>query len=199
MRKTLLAAFLASSACLAVPAEAHALGPVDLEIAAKGGYAGNPGSGDPNPLGVGIGGRAGVSFLGGIYGGINLLYYFGGSSTPLPGTSASVHSLLYGIEAGYGLTLVDILTLRAQLGVGNITVSNSLSGPPLPGNVTVAGSGSVNNLYLEPGITAMLGFGLYFIGADANLLVLPGIEKNSDGSSSTETAFTLHGQVGVKF
>jgi hypothetical protein len=39
---------------------------------------------------------------------------------------------------------------------------------------------------------------MYFVGADANLLILPSIAQNISGSS-TETCFTLHGQIGVKF
>jgi len=35
------------------------------------------------------------------------------------------------------------------------------------------------------------------VGADANLLVLPGI--NTPTGSTTETAFTIHGQIGVRF
>jgi hypothetical protein len=192
MRATILVSVALCLAVLTAPTEAHALGPIDLEIAAKVGYANNPGSGDPNPLGVGLGGRAGVSFMG-AYGGVNILYYFGGTSN-VNIASVSANSLLYGIEAGYGVTLVDILTIRAQLGVGNITISSSGS----LGSVA-APSSSLNNLYLEPGLTGLLGFGTYFVGVDANLLVLPSIAKQNGGGSSTETCFTLHGQIGVKF
>jgi len=192
MRATILLPVALCLAVLTAPTEAHALGPIDLEIAAKVGYANNPGSGDPNPLGVGLGGRAGVSFMG-AYGGVNILYYFGGTSN-VNIASVSANSLLYGIEAGYGVTLVDILTIRAQLGVGNITISSSGS----LGSVA-APSSSLNNLYLEPGLTGLLGFGTYFVGVDANLLILPSIAQQNGGGSSTETCFTLHGQIGVKF
>jgi len=192
MRATFLVPVALCLAVLIAPTEAHALGPIDLEVAAKVGYANNPGSGDPNPLGVGLGGRAGVAFMG-AYGGVNILYYFGGTSN-VNIASVSAHSLLYGIEAGYGVTLVDILTIRAQLGVGNITISSSGS----LGSVA-APSSSLNNLYLEPGLTGLLGFGTYFVGADANLLILPSVAQQNGGGSSTETCFTLHGQIGVKF
>ena len=192
MRATFLVPVALCLAVLIAPTEAHALGPIDLEVAAKVGYANNPGSGDPNPLGVGLGGRAGVAFMG-AYGGVNILYYFGGTSN-VNIASVSASSLLYGIEAGYGVTLVDILTVRAQLGVGNITISSSGS----LGSVS-APSSSLNNLYLEPGLTGLLGFGTYFVGADANLLILPSIAQQNGGGSSTETCFTLHGQIGVKF
>jgi hypothetical protein len=195
MRATILLPVALCLAVLTAPTEAHALGPIDLEIAAKVGYANNPGSGDPNPLGVGLGGRAGVSFMG-AYGGVNILYYFGGTSN-VNIASVSANSLLYGIEAGYGVTLVDILTIRAQLGVGNITISSNHSGSV--GSVTASAPSSLNNLYLEPGLTGLLGFGTYFVGVDANLLILPSIAQQNGGGSSTETCFTLHGQIGVKF
>jgi len=199
MRATFLVPVALCLAVLIAPTEAHALGPIDLEVAAKVGYANNPGSGDPNPLGVGLGGRAGVAFMG-AYGGVNILYYFGGTSnlnTFGATGSVSANSLLYGIEAGYGVTLVDILTIRAQLGVGNITISRNNSGSV--GSVTASAPSSLNNLYLEPGLTGLLGFGTYFVGADANLLILPSIAQQNGGGSSTETCFTLHGQIGVKF
>jgi len=48
--------------------DAHALGPGDIELGAKVGYATNPlsGSGASNPL-FGLGGRAGFAFKGGLY------------------------------------------------------------------------------------------------------------------------------------
>ncbi len=175
---------------LATPRDAHALGPIGIEIAAKGGYATNPASsGAFNPLGVGLGGRAGITLLG-FYGGVNVLYYLGGSQDQL-----SEHALLYGIEAGYGFTLIDILTIRPQVGVGNATFSTSYSGPTV-GGANIGGSAS--NLYLEPGVTGLIALGQWFVGADANFLVLPGVSQGT-GSSTTETSFTLHGQVGIKF
>jgi len=177
----LVAALAAGAATFAGSRDAHALGPVDLEIAAKGGYGTNPFGGNLNPLGVGLGGRAGVSFFG-FYGGAGLLYYLGGSQGDV-----SSHTLMYGLEAGYNWKLT-ILTIRPQLGVGNFTGTTSLN------NV----SSSSSNLYLEPGVTALISFGTMFVGADANLLVLPDITQPG-GAKGTETAFTIHGQVGVRF
>jgi hypothetical protein len=177
------------AAVFASPREARALGPLGVEIAAKGGYGTNPDSSAPfNPLGVGLGGRAGITLLG-FYGGVNVLYYLGGSQD-----TVSEHALLYGLEAGYGFTLADVLTIRPQIGVGNATFTTSVS------NV----SASASNLYLEPGVTGLIGLGMWFIGADANLLVIPGVSQastpaNGNSSSTTYTSFTLHGQVGIKF
>jgi hypothetical protein len=178
----LLAAASAALLTGAIAGDAHALGPIDLEVAAKAGVGTNPSSGPINLLGFGLGGRAGVSFFG-IYGGVEAMYYLGGSQS-IAGENVSLHSVMYGLDLGYNFK-VTILTIRPQLGLGNFTVSTS------PGSV------SKSNLYLEPGVTGLLSFGTFIVGADANLLVLPGI--NTPTGSSTETAFTIHGQVGVRF
>jgi hypothetical protein len=198
-----IAAFAFCAGTLMMTRDARALGPVDLEIGAKVGMGTNPigaknsAPDAPNPLGFGLGGRAGVSFLG-IYGGVQLMYYFGSSQDQTIGgttLSESEHSLLYGIEAGYGLTLVDILTIRPQLGIGNYTLTGSASGSG-PGVSVNTPSQSKSNLYLEPGVTGLVSLGMWFVGADANLLFLPGFDVGP--SYDSKVAFTLHGQVGIK-
>jgi hypothetical protein len=177
--------------------EAFAFGPVDIEVAARVGGAPNPGETlqsngpgpvpAPNPLGLGLGGRAGASFSG-FYAGASVMYYFGGSQT-VAGAGAgreSEKTLLYGLEGGYDIR-VSILTLRPQIGIGNYTLSQSWT--LAASNVTV--SSNQNNLYVEPGVTALLSFGKLIVGADANVLFgLPG---------SAGAAFTADGQVGVRF
>jgi hypothetical protein len=179
----------------AMTRNAHALGPVDIEIGAKAGLGTSPvsSSGYPNPLGFGIGARAGVDFLG-IYGGVQLMYYFGGSTDEGAGVTFKDHTFMYGVEGGYGFTLIDILTIRPQIGIGNATFSSSVSGSGSSGATSVdfSGGGSKSNLYLEPGVTALISLGGFFVGADANLLVFPGLDNS-------KVAFTLHGQVGFKF
>src|ERR1700716_3017857 len=121
---TLLVTAVLGIGSVCAPREARALGPVDLEIAGKVGAGTNPfGNGFPNPLGFGIGARAGVSLLG-FYGGLGLMYYFGSGSSNVPGAGGGVsaNSFLYGIEGGYGAK-VGPLTLRGQLGLGSFTLS----------------------------------------------------------------------------
>ncbi len=186
---TLIASGALALSTLAVARDAHALGPVDLEVGAKVGYATSPASGGgTNPLGFGLGGRAGIAFLGGIYVGGNIMYYFGGSENVAPPCNAgascvsppsiSVNTLMYGGELGYGIKILDLLTIRPQVGLGNATFS--------------AGGESSSYYYLEPGVTGLVGLGLLYVGADANLLVLPSLPSN-------EVAVSLHAQVGVKF
>ena len=63
--------------------DAQAASRPEAEVAAVVGGAPSPGNvGGANPLGLGIGGRAGVAFSG-FYGGVSAINYFGGTgSTP---------------------------------------------------------------------------------------------------------------------
>jgi hypothetical protein len=179
-------AALAIAAISASERDAHALGPVDVEVGARVGVGTNPDSKGPNPFGLGIGGRAGVSIFH-IYGGLSAIHYFGSSSdipTPAGTISSSYSSTLLGIEAGYSITAIPHLTLRPQLGIGNASFS--------------FGDLSQSHLYLEPGFVALVTLGLLYVGADVNLLAIPGIDQGA-GDTKTYTAFTIHGQIGIQF
>jgi hypothetical protein len=165
----IFAAAAAALFTLTTTRPAHALGPIDLEIAGKAGY----GSQD---LGFGFGARAGVSIFG-LYGGLNLVDYLGkseGQFTP--------HSLEFGGEVGFGIK-ISFLTIRPQLGFGDITASAS----GLPG---------ASSFYLEPGGLLQFSFGHLIFGVDAGCLIVTTGEGASTGASE---AFTIHGQVGVRF
>jgi hypothetical protein len=206
-------------------ASAKAVGPFDVEAGAKFGAASNPvGGGFPNPLGLGIGGRAGVAAWG-AYGGISAMYYGGTSGqfeTRAPPYSiladrgsVSAHSVLYGIELGYGLRLLRRIVLRGQVGLGNDvlgasgTAASCLADARILCSHTV--SGSTQYLYVEPGITALAEFGTLYVGVDAEVLVLPsGPSVNPTGMFSSDTspfssdrvlgaALSLDAHVGVRF
>jgi hypothetical protein len=196
MRKSFLLFVASATSLLTLSAtrEAHALGPLDIEIAGKIGYGSNPDSGEGlNRLGFGLGGRAGLALFG-IYAGVNIVDYLGGSATPpacpagtpCPNTlTGSVHTLMYGGEFGFGFK-ISIVTIRPLIGVGSAIVS----GP----------AGSASSLYLEPGVTGLVSFGLLFVGVDANVAIFPSTTNGeAASSSSTNEAFTIHGQVGVRF
>ncbi len=194
-RKTLPRLFLLL-ACLCVPGRACALGPVGIEIAALGGGGGNPVDGISNPLGGGIGGRVGATFRR-IYAGARVDYYFGG---------AGWNSGLMGGELGYGITLLDFLTLRPQLGVGQFQLV--MGAGPVCCTPSVAQRSA---LYLQPGVLAMAKFSLFFVGVDANILLMPAGPVlmqsgqpgapvlHSAGSSAFDVALTGHLQLGVAF
>lgn len=166
--------------------EAHALGPVDLELAGKAGVGTSPGGAKPNPLGFGLGARGGVSLLG-LYGGLAFMYYLGESDN-----FTSVHAWTYGVEGGFGAKLLGLVTLRGQVGVGNYTESADVK------VLGVSANHTSSSVYVEPGVTGMVTLGALLLGADANVLVLPS-RTRADGTSSTDAAFTIHGQVGVVF
>lgn len=168
---------------------AWALGPVDIEAAARVGGASSPIKDDVNgrggALGFGLGGRAGVSIFG-IYGGVSAMYYLGGSNTESfptgPPAIESESSWLYGFEGGYSFK-IQLLTLRPTVQIGSYTLHYSLSG---------VGSQDIHNLYVEPGVTALIGFGIWFVGADADVFLTPGLDNS-------RAAFMGNAQVGVKF
>jgi hypothetical protein len=177
-----------------IPREAWALGPVDLEIAAQvGGGTSTVGSGAPNALGLGVGGRVGISAFG-FYGGLAAMRYFGdGQDIPDASGGPPVHtyasSTLVGLEGGYNLGL-SILTLRPQLGIGYYNAGFSYSNPPGLGEPG-SSSGSTSSIYAEPGITGLVSFGLWFVGADADLLWVPAVDN-------AQVAVVLHAQLGIK-
>jgi hypothetical protein len=197
---------------LSVSRPAHALGPLDLEVGANVGAGTNPFAYAPNPLGFGLGGRAGVSFLG-IYAGVNVMYYFGGTVNGLAGDPQgfdSVHSITAGAELGYGFRLFRRrLTIRPLLGIGNITFSESETSSIA--GISQSSSGTENNLYFQPGVAVLAYLGPVYAGFDMNALIITGVSTsttstaacgattNSASGSSTNAAFTAHGQVGVRF
>jgi hypothetical protein len=188
----LLLAAAAGAGTFAFPRQAAALGPIDLEVGARAGYGSNPiKDAALNPLGAGIGGRAGVSFFG-IYAGLSLMYYFGGSANvpeenPATGAIASTKvtgtSFLYGLEAGYNFNIL-FLTLRPQIGVGNYQLHTSISNG--------GGSSDEHNIYIEPRATALIGIGLFYFGADVGVLLTPGL-------ADSKAAVLVNGQLGLKF
>lgn len=170
-------------AVLAFPAKAEALEPVNVEIAARAGYA----TSNLGPLGFGIGGRGGISVLS-FYAGIDFIDYLGATSpcnscsappgVPLPNRTQS--AVLHGFEAGYSFK-VSLVTIRPQLGLGNFRLSSAL------GDVVPSTS---NYFYLEPGVVGLVSIGMFFVGADIGALFPP---------KGPELALTVHGQIGLTF
>jgi hypothetical protein len=167
--------------------EAHALGPIGIEVGAQVGYGASPGGAAVNPLGVGLGGRAGITFFN-IYAGGKIMDYIGSGDT----VGGQYHAIQYGGEIGYGFS-ISVLTIRPQIGVGNISLSGS-NRPDLP-------SGS--SLYLEPGAVALITIGIVYFGADASALMITN-EPAIGGAGNVQvtnfqTGFTAHGQLGISF
>ena len=158
----------------AAPAPSAAASQVlGVEVGAKGGV-GAIYNGGLNPLGFGLGGRAGVVLFDHVYAGANLMYYFG--------TGGTAHTWMYGVEAGWGFEPRENVTIRPQVGFGNGTFGSTGS--------------ARNNLYVEPGVTVLVGLGTLFVGADVNVLFFPGLDLEDGGSGFF---ITVHGQAGVRF
>jgi hypothetical protein len=211
--------FLAAGAAVAlastVSRDARAIGRVDVEVGAIAGagtlpthqgngavVSGSSGQAVPNPLGFGLGGRAGAGLYG-LYVGVEGMYDFGGSGAY--GVKAS--SDLVGVDVGYSFKL-PIVTIRPLVGLGNF--KETVSGLPQP--AYVAGSGpcsapssqSYDTLYVQPGITVLVSLGGFYVGADANLLLLTGLPEYagrncSNGHDQLELALTFHAEAGVRF
>jgi hypothetical protein len=175
----------AACAVLFTAADAHALGPLDIELAGRVG-GGIETSGDPTgPFGPGLGGRVGATISGtGVYGGLTFDYYFGGSQQA-GGVSVQQHAVLYGLEGGYGVQLANILTLRGQLAFGNLAYT--------------AGSYDKSGIYVEPGITALVFLRSLILGVDAGVVFLPGFSPMGPLPNTPGPALLLHGQVGWRF
>jgi hypothetical protein len=182
--------------------EAHALGPVEVELGARLGYATNPDSNISNPLGTNVGLRGGLELFHRLYLGVNGQYYFGSSvDTPLsgPGTDGTVttHTTLLGLEAGYSFH-VSLLTIRPQLGFGDAQITTLGNYQPDAITTTSLPNYTVTNtrFYLEPGIVALVNIGILYAGADANILV---ITDGNTQDSKAYTSFAFGLQAGLRF
>jgi len=202
--------------------DARAVGPVEVEVAAKVGAGTNPTGGLPNPLGFGAGARAGVSFDG-FYAGLSAVYYVGSSGRIDYGVSEYVtgdispHALLYGLEVGYGVKVARVLELRAQIGGGDdfFGSGGTLSYGCTCNNIVIppVSVRSSHYLYWEPALTALVDFGTLFVGVDVGALILPSgpvVIANGAGpytvaslpfsdEQKVEGALTAHGQIGAHF
>jgi hypothetical protein len=227
-----IAVVLAGACVWAWPGQASAAVPFEIEGGGFIGYATNPSHG-PNPLGVGIGARAGVDAYN-IYAGIAATYYFGASGNCGAGApsgeglgslgafcgeddaeiSISQMTVLYGVDLGYTLSVprAKYLKIRPilELGDAELTRTGSVGASDITEG-TLAQYRSANAFYLQPGLEVFVTTSGFFIGADANLLLIPSItdidsaSTSEDGAGSLTTStrafvsFTAHAQIGFRF
>ncbi len=191
--KLVASVFLTVALTVAPSSQAHALGPVGIEVGAKVGYGASPGGGAVNPLGAGFGLRAGITFVG-IYVGADVVDYLGSGD----GNGGQYHAFQYGGELGYGFK-VGSVTIRPQVGAGGVYLFGSLAGLTSPAIPTAVSP------YVEPGALVFASFGIVYIGVDAGALVLVSepayVQTGSQYTLTTGTnaGFTAHGQIGLKF
>ncbi len=171
-----------------------------VEVAGEVTYVTPPIRGGATPFGVGLGARAGLA-ISGFYVGVSVIDFFGAKDVDV-----SYRALLYGLEVGYGARTAAFgsasWVLRPRLGIGNAAVS--YTDPSLAADVVTSASGTssasdtltVNNVYLQPGVTLELASGAHFAAIDGSMLVLPGITY---GGADTTTWISYGAQVQLGF
>lgn len=177
---------------------------VEWELAGDAAYVTAPIHGGTNPFGAGFGARAGLVWGGGWYLGATFTYFLGGKDVDV-----SYRAIFYGLDFGYGFHFRTFggssLTLRPRIGAGDAAVY--YTDPSLAADVVTSASGgsygasdtlTVNNLYLQPGVTAMLAAGGHFAAVDASMLVLPGIAYGG-ADATTWLSYGLQAEMGFRF
>jgi hypothetical protein len=186
----LLAVLLTALATSLSPREAGAASHVGMELGAEVGYGASPNGAAVNPLGLGVGGRLGITVYG-LYLGAEAINYFGSGD----GNGGQYRAIQFGGQLGYGFKIRS-LTIRPQVGGGDVYLTGSVAGltsPALPTALCV---------YVEPSLALIGSIGAFFVGADAGALVLlsePSWSQSNILTSSLALAFTAHGQIGLKF
>jgi hypothetical protein len=174
----------------------------EVELGGQVAYVSPPIRGGTNPFGAGFGGHLGLAFRGGFYLGASLVDFLGGKDVDL-----SYRALLVGADIGYGWPFQVFgratLTLRAQLGIGDAAIY--VTDPTLVDVVTSASRNAsssdttvVNNVYLRPGLTALLSGGGHFVAIDGGMLIVPGIAYGG-ADPTTWISYGLQAQLGFRF
>lgn len=177
----------------------------EVELGGQASYLSGPIRGGTNPFGAGFGAHVGLAFTGGLYLGVTALDFLGGKDVDL-----SYRALLVGVDVGYAFPFHvfgdALFTLRPQIGLGDAAVY--VTDPSLlQADVVTSASGSsssssdttvVNNVYLRPGLTAMLSSGGHFVALDGGVLVVPGIAYGG-ADPSTWISYGLEAQLGFRF
>ena len=176
---------------------------VDVEVAGEVAYMTPPIRGGATPFGAGFGARVGLDFSG-FYVGVSVLDFLGGKDVDV-----SYRSLLYGLEIGYGFRVPafggTVWVLRPRVGVGDAAVY--YTDPSLKADVVTTASGSsssasdtltVNNVFVQPGVTLELASRSYFAAMDGSMLVLPGIAYGG-ADATTWVSYGLQLQLGFHF
>jgi hypothetical protein len=148
--------------------------PLSMGVLFGAGFSFDHLTGSVNPMGFGLGVRAGYNlnklFLGGRF-----MYYVGDASD-LPTGRLAMKSWLLAAEGGYDLEL-GCLVLRPGLALG--IASRIIDGPPSfnggnLGYIPGSASNTQVGLYLAPGASLILPIDAFFVGADARLHLVLG-------------------------
>jgi hypothetical protein len=187
----------------ATPPPARPPKPIVVELAGEAVYMTPPIRGGATPFGAGFGARLGID-LSGFYMGASVVDFLGDKDVDV-----SYRALLYGVEFGYGFRAAAfgsaLWVLRPRLGVGNAAIY--YTDPKLAVDVVTSASGSVssasdtltvNNVFLQPGLTLELASGGHFAALDASTLLLPGIAYGG-ADATTWISYGAQLQLGFRF
>lgn len=183
---------------------------VHFDIGGDGAYLTAPIHGGANPFGVGGGGHIGLAY-GHFYLGARVLDFLGDNDV-----DTSYRSIFAGVELGYegriALANDFDLVLRPALGGGDaiifFTDPSLLTQSPAQADVVTSASGSsggrgsrsdtitVNNVYVEPSMSALLAYGKVYGGCGASAMLLPGIVY---GGASATTWLSYGGRLSLGF
>jgi hypothetical protein len=176
-----------------------------FEVGADGDYASPPIHGGPNPFGLGLGGHAAITVDD---------FYFAARVSEFLGSKdvdVSYGALLAGVDAGYEIHVVKLgrttVTVRPQLGLGDAVISYtdpSLAKVDVVSTASGSSSSSssdtirVSNVYVQPGLTAMVSSGVGFFSANESVLVLPGIVYGG-ADATTWISYDTRLSAGLRF
>jgi hypothetical protein len=197
------------------------------ELEAHTAYTMAPIRGGTNPFGLGFGGRLGfvfshvylgvhaVDYLGGtdvdtsetalLFGGeagYDLATRFGDgwlTLRPQVGVGAVVITRIDPslLTAARSTTATRAVTIGKPDVVTQATGSSGSSGPSGSSGSTVSDAIHASDVYVQPGATVTYATGAVFAGANANVLIVPGL--NYGGYQTTWFAFGLEGRVGLRW
>jgi hypothetical protein len=190
-----------------IPSSARSRKTVEVELAGEVAYITAPIRGGATPFGAGFGARIGLDFSG-FYIGVSILDFLGAKDVDV-----SYRALLFGGEFGYGFRAPAFggafWILRPRLGVGDAAIYYTDPTLPLKVDVVTTASGvsststssdtiTVNNVFLQPGVTLELASRGHFVAIDGSMLVLPGIAY-SGAAATTWISYGAQVQLGVSF
>jgi hypothetical protein len=189
------------------PPPASSAKAVEVELAGGVAYVTPPIRGGATPFGAGFGARIGLD-VSGFYIGASIVDFLGAKDVDV-----SYRSLLCGGEFGYGFHARafagGVWVLRPRLGVGDAAIYYTDPTLPLKVDVVTSASGvsststssdtiTVNNIFLQPGVTLELASRGHFLAIDGSMLVLPGIAY-SGADPTTWISYGAQIQLGFRF
>jgi len=107
-------------------------------------------------------------------------------------------SLLATSSGTAALTAPDVITQATRTaGSSGSSGSTTSSSSSLRSSSSPSDTITVSNVYLQPGVTALYSIDIVYLGANANILIVPGLTYAGD--STTWLSFGFEGQAGLRW